>query len=107
MLEREFLVMGSTTLSWEPLSGLDDYGAPSYAASTSADCIIERGRKLVAKPDGQTEVANATIYVLSTSATIGLQDRLSLPGSTEEARILAAYSVRDEDGQHHYEVLVA
>lgn len=107
-LESDWLTMGSTTLSWEPVSsGFAGDGTPTYGAAQTASAIVQYDRRLVSRPDGQTEMARATIFVLSTSASIGLQDRITIPGSTETPRLLGVDTVSDDQGQHHLEVLVA
>lgn len=107
MLEADWLTLGAVTLSWEPFTGFDVNGAPTYAAATSASAIVQYDRRLLPRPDGQTEQARAVIFVFSTSASITLQDRITLPGSTETPRLLGVDKVDDENGQHHIEVVIA
>ena len=107
MLEPDFLTMGTTTVSVEPFSEFTVNGAPTCGAAASWPCRVDAQRRLFPRPDGQTDVATATLYVLSTSATIGLADRLTMPGTTGVTpRIMDVFVSRDEDGQHHLEVAV-
>ena len=98
--------MGSTSVAIEPLSTHDAYGVPAFGAASTYDCIYQEGRRLVQRSDGRTEVSTHTVFVLSTSASVGLQDRLTVPGTTEQPRILAVDHVRDDKGQHHVEVMI-
>lgn len=105
-LEKDFLLMGSTTMTVEPFTSMDLYGAPSYGAGASYSVVLDSGVKMIMRPDGQSEQANGTFYVLSTSASISLNDRITIPGSTLTPRILGVATYYDDRGQHHVEVAV-
>lgn len=98
--------MGSTSVVIAPLSTHDAYGAPVFGASVTYDAIVQNARRQVPRPDGTVEVSTHTVFVLSTSASVGLQDQLTIPPSSEQPRLLGVEHVGDDKGQHHVEVLV-
>jgi hypothetical protein len=105
MLEPCFLQMTTQTVKVESLSTASAYGAPTFAAASSWPAYIEPGTRLVLNAQGMQEVVSATVYVLSSSATIGMQDRITLhDGRTP--KILRVDTLNDEQGQHHLEVLI-
>ena len=98
--------LAADTLTLEPLSTMTAYGAPSFSTtSQSLTCYVERKQRLVVTAQGNEEVAAATVYVMSSSASIGTQDRITLPDGAQP-RILTADVVKDADGQHHLEVAI-
>lgn len=106
-LENDWLSMGSTSVRINALSTFDGYGVPVFStAGSTYDAIVQESKKVISKPDGRTEVSSHVVFVLSTSATISMQDQLTIPGSCEQPRILGVDHVRDDKGQHHVEVFI-
>lgn len=106
MLEPCFVQMTTQTLKVESLSTASAYGAPSYASAASSwPVYVEPGTRLTLNAQGMQEVVTATVYVLSSSATIGMQDRITLPDG-RTPKILRVDTLNDEQGQHHLEVLI-
>ena len=105
-LENDWLTFGSTSVNIAPLSTHDDYGNPVYGANNTYDCLIEYQRRTLWRPNGQSEQSIATLYVLSTSLTMGLSDQVTLPNTTQYPRVLQVDHPRDESGQHHVEVVL-
>jgi len=107
-LERDWLSLSHDTVTIEPCTAMDGYGAPTYGTSWTSPAIVQCNRKLVFFKDGKSEVSTTQLYVLSSSGHIGMSDRLSWtsmnPPSTQPARILTVDHAEDEDGQHHIEV---
>lgn len=104
----DFLSMASTTVLHEPLTGITVYGAPEYSTSTNTlTAVIEPTQRLVTTREGKQETCTATLYILSTSVTIQLQDRITFTGSTSARRMLTCDPVYDEQGVHHYELSFA
>lgn len=109
MLESDWLTMTSTSVLIERAStAVDDYGVASFSTGVAYDCLWEPTRRMVARGDGQVVQAQATLFVLSTSARISVADQLVLPGTTERPPILSVDICYDPDGsgQHHLEVAV-
>jgi hypothetical protein len=65
----------------------------------------EPGARLVVTALGVEEVTTATLYVLSTTASIGLQDKVTLPDG-RVPKLLRVDVLRDDEGQHHLEVAI-
>ena len=66
---------------------------------------MEPGARVVVNAQGVEEVATATVFVLSSSAGVAPQDRLTLPSGIQP-RLLRVDTINDEDGQHHLELLI-
>lgn len=106
-LSNDFLLLASTTVQVAPLSTtVNDYGTPSYSAASTFDAVVEDVVRLVTAPDGREEVSRTTVYVLSSSAAVGVQDRITLPNGATP-RILNVATLDDDEGQHHVEVMLA
>lgn len=105
-LEKQFLAFSTQTVSVAPLSTVSAYGAPSHSTSpTSYNAYIEPGTRVVLNTQGVQEVASATVFVFSTSATIGPQDKLTLPDG-RIPKLLRVDPVNDNKGQHHVEIAI-
>ena len=105
-LEADFLAMSTQTVNVYALSTMDACGAPSYSTSPSTFSIYrEPGTRVVVNAQGVEEVASEVLYVLSSSATIGPQAKLSLSDG-RTPKIIRVDILNDEEGQHHLEVYV-
>lgn len=83
------------------------YGAPVYStASSSYRAYEESGARLVVTADGMQEIATSTLYVLSSSASVGNQARITLEDG-RQPRLLRVDVLNDDEGQHHLELSVA
>lgn len=104
-LEKDFLDMAETTVIVENLSTtFNDYGAPSFSAPASTyQAHVEIGDHVVVTPQNTEQIATATIYVMSSSALIGVQDRLTLANG-EQPVLLRVDVLTDNEGQHHLQV---
>lgn len=106
-LHDQHLLLATDTLTLEPLSTMTSYGAPQFSTTAqSLKCYVEAKRRLVTNTQGVEEVSAATVYVMSTSASVGVQDRITLPNG-DIPRLLDVAVVKDMDGQHHLELLIA
>ena len=103
-LEADFLDLAETTVTHQALSTvLNVYASPSFSTATSTyQAHLEFGDHLVVTPSGKEEVASAVIFVLSSSASIGLQDKVTLADGTIP-RLLRVENLTDDEGQHHLE----
>lgn len=107
-LSKQFEQLTTDTVKIETAIGINDYGALSYSTTPSTHkAYIQAGNRLVVGPDGREVVSRATIFVLSTSASIGVQDRITLSSSTDTPRILNVDVLNNEKGQNHLEVSIA
>lgn len=105
-LESDFLAMSTQVVTFEPLSTVSAYGAPSFGSSTTYRAYIEPGTFLVKNAQGVEEVATAMVYVLSSSAAVTIQGRLTLPDA-RIPKMLRVDTLNDDEGQHHQEIAVA
>jgi hypothetical protein len=104
-LERDFLSLSTEVLSVQSLSTASAYGAPTYSTAVTYPVFEEPGARLVVTALGVEEVTTATLYVLSTTASIGLQDKVTLPDG-RVPKLLRVDVLRDDEGQHHLEVAI-
>ena len=106
-LEAQWADFSTQTITVVPLSTHTAYGAPTYstASSTTYRAYIEAGSRVVVNQQGVEEVATATVYVLSSSASIGPQAQITLPDS-RVPKILSIETVNDDKGQHHIELFI-
>ena len=104
-LEADFLNMAETTVTFVGLSTTANlYGAPSFSTSSvSYSAHVEIGDHVVVTAQNTEQVATATIYVMSSSATIGVQDKLTLANG-EEPVLLRVDTLTDNEGQHHVQI---
>lgn len=105
-LETDFLQMSTQTITVNALSTMDAYGAPSFSTAASTfRAYIEPGVRVLVNAQGVEEVASATVYVMSSSANIGPQDRMTL-ADARTPKIIRVDVLNDDEGQHHLEVSI-
>lgn len=104
-LEPDFLTMTNDTVTVAAPSTYDKYGAPTFASASSAiPARLELSSRIIVDSDGVERVSSGTIFVLSTSVTIGPQHKITLSdGRTPE--VMRVDVLNDEEGQHHLEVM--
>jgi hypothetical protein len=104
-LEKDFFNMAETTVSFEALSTtFSEYGAPTFSTSTGdVEAHVEIGDHVVVTPQNTEQIATATVYVMSSSMSVGVQDRITLADG-EQPVILRVDVLTDDEGQHHLEV---
>ena len=105
-LEREFLAMASTTVTIAPQSsGYTLYGAPSFGTAVTYVARVEPETQLVRNSAGQEIRTKFRVFVMSSSATVGVSDRITAAGTTELS-IFSVEPLHDEEGLHHLELLL-
>lgn len=98
----DFLSLCSTSITVAALSTFNSYGAPVFSTDVfTYPAAVEYASRVIHGADGKEEVATATVYVMSSSASIGPQDRITLPLDTS-IRVLRVDPVHDEEGLHHW-----
>jgi len=104
-LEADFLDLCETTVTHQALSAeMSLYGNPTFStASTTYYAHLEFGDHLVVTPSGKEEVASAILFVMSSSASFGLQDKVTLADGTYP-ELLRVDILTDDEGQHHLQV---
>lgn len=103
--ESQFLQFSTQVVTVAPLSTHNSYGAPTFGTSTSYRAYVEPGTRVILNQQGVQEVATATVYVLSSSAVVGPQDKITLPDA-RTPKLLRVDTLNDDKGQHHLELLV-
>ena len=105
-LEKDFLDMAEGMVTLVPLTTVGVYGAPSYSTQTQyLPARVEAGHRIIVSAQGKEEVSSAVVFVLSSSASLTVADKVTLP-SGAEPRLLWVDVVNDEEGQHHLEVSI-
>lgn len=97
--------MASTTVTIEPLASHSAYGAPAFGTAVSYPAQVEEDQRLVRNNDGQEVMCKFWVAVMSSSASISVNDRIAAAGSTELG-IVQALTLNDDEGQHHVELLL-
>lgn len=69
------------TVTHRVFTGIDEYGAPSYASPKTYTALVERKLRMVRLTNGRTEQSRATITFLRPTA-IDTRDRLTLSDGT-------------------------
>ncbi len=107
MAVSEYLGMMPATVTVEPFSSRDAYGAATYGLARSHRARIEMGNRLVTTASGEEKVARGRVF-LATTAPPSASDRLTLPAPYEPSRppILDVRPVEDERGIHHVVLLI-
>jgi len=103
--EKDFLNMTADQVTVSPPSTVNSYGAISATTSDGIayDARIEEEPHSVLNGQGVEVIASGTVFVMSSSADIGLNHRVELDnGLTPE--LLRVDTLRDEQGQHHVEI---
>ena len=108
-LEPEFLEMAEDTINHQALSTVSVYGAPEYSTTVSTYQVhMEWEQRLITTAEGKEEVSQGTIYVMSSSASIAVQDKVSLSTvyDSRTPRLLRADPLMDDEGLHHWELAI-
>ena len=89
------------TITVEPFTGVDTYGAYTYGAATVYKARVQGRNRLIMNQQGEEAVSHITVYVAE--STIGPRDRITLPApfSPSVPNILDVQHVSDEAGGHH------
>lgn len=93
------------TITLAPLTGVDEYGAPTFGAAVTYPARVHERLERVVDFDGNETLASTVVWV-APHATSGLPDGLSprsqitLEDGTTPP-ILRYSRIPDEDGEHH------
>ena len=103
-LEKDFLSMTSDTVTVAQATTMSKYGAPTFGSpSTAIPARIEFETRRVIDSEGVERISSGMVFVLSTTAVVTPQTRMTLPnGDTPE--IMRVDILNDEFGQHHLEI---
>lgn len=99
----DWLDLMPQTVTWEPRTGIDDYGAAVYGPGQSLRCRIVKRQRVIRDVGGFEIIANATVYIAGHYG-IKEEDRLTFPDG-DTPKIIRVNAYPDENGDHHEEVL--
>lgn len=100
--ETVFLSMMPSTIKVSTRSGHDNYGQPTFAATTTSyrARIVEK-REFLRTAEGEVLEQSHLLWVRSTGAvSITTDDRITLPDGTTP-QVLSVEMFPDEDLEHH------
>lgn len=85
------------TVTIEPYTGPDPFGAPGYGPPVEYPARVRREAKMVRASDGEERVSSTVVW-LDGAAQVGPQDRITMPDGSHPP-ILAVESSPDETGE--------
>ena len=97
----DWLDMCPHTVTVEPFSSRNAYGAATYGTAVTYRARVQGKNQMIRNVGGEEVVSTITVYVATQTMTP--QDRITLPSpfSPTQPDILAVQRVSDESGQHH------
>jgi hypothetical protein len=95
----EFLDLMPATVSHAPFVSRDEFGAPTYGASTDYRARVIYKPTHVRGPAANIVLAKGVVWIAGTPG-IQSEDRITLPDGTTPP-ILAVARIPDENGAHH------
>ena len=103
-----FADLCTSVISWQPLTGRDSYGKPTYGAAQTF--IGRRVDKIERVPsggqgDGAVVLSSATIWVLANPA-IKYEDRVTVDAETFAPPILNIQRWPDETGETYLKLMM-
>ena len=105
-LEKQFLDCSTDQIMVAPPTTMSSYGALGFSdVKQFFTAYEEPGTRLVQTAQGVQEIATSTLYVMSSSASIAIDARITLPDG-RVPKIIRVDKINDEQGQHHLEILV-
>ncbi len=102
--EAEFLDVMVDTVTWEKLTGIDQYSNPIYAAPVTILCRVSPKAAQMLDVNGNEVVSKANIWTAG-AFDIGPQDRITHSGGEVDPVITVARPP-DRDGPHHVKVVI-
>ena len=102
--EDDFLDVMVDTITWESVTGTDEYGNHAYADPVTIQCRVSPKAVQVLTPNGEEVVSKASIYTAGDVA-IGAQDLITQSDGSVDPVIRVARPP-DGDGAHHTEVFI-
>lgn len=105
-LEPEFLDCVNETITVTPVTGHNLFGGPeSTADSVEYSAFYDQEDRMVPRDDGSLQYVTGVLYVMTSSGHITPSDKVVLSDG-REVHPLRCNHARDEEGQHHIEVLL-
>lgn len=102
MAASDFLDMMPATITHNPLSSRDEYGAPTYTSGSDYRARIVTKDTIVRGHDGAELVSRLQCWIAGTPS-ISPEDQIVLPDGTSPP-IFNVEKFTDETGDHHVKV---
>jgi len=102
--EDDFLDVMVDTITWERVTGTDEYGNRSYASPVTIQCRVSPKAVQVLTVNGDEVVSKANIYTAG-DFDIGALDRIT-QSNGEVDPVIRVGRPPDTDGAHHVEVII-
>lgn len=104
-LDQELIDMMHDTVTIEPATGRDRYGAIVLGAPISPRCVVFRQNKAVRDEAGRETTSTVQVIFADPTLTLSTDDRLTIPGTDGHPAIIQVLSAKDEDGDpYHLEI---
>lgn len=89
------------TVTVEPFSSINEYGAVTYGTSVTYKARVQGRVRMITDFKGEQKLSQVTAYIAGYSGSP--QDRITLPSrfSPTQPSILSVQPVLDERGVHH------
>jgi len=95
----EWIDLMADTITLEPCTGADAFGAKTYGAATAWPACIEGKVRRVSNAQGQEQTSMVTVYVGGAPGAVP-QDRVTLPARfpVTQPPLIAVGKLSDENG---------
>ena len=102
--EAEFLDVMIDTVTWEKLTGKDEYANPVYAAPVTIKCRVSPKAVQVLDVNGNEVLSKANIWTAG-AFDIGPQDLITQSDGSVDP-VITVSRPPDGDGAHHVKVVI-
>lgn len=104
-LEQEFLDWFNQTAAYEPPTGTDAYGKPTYGTPVSVACRVEGKIQQVTDKAGNLVRSMQELACATPSTSFDFNGRWTLPGDTSGRTPIAIGGYPDENGNAYLTVV--
>ena len=102
--EDEFLDVMVDTVTWEKLTGIDEYANPTYATPVTIQCRVSPKAVHVLDVNGNEVLSKANIWTAG-GYDIGPQDKITQSNGDVDP-VISVGKPPDADGVHHVKVVI-
>jgi hypothetical protein len=105
-LMAELADMYADEITYEPRTGQDGHGTPTFGSAVTIKCHLRGEHKLVKNSAGQEELSTVQAW-LDGVYGVSIQGRFTLPArySPQQPPAIAVDPHTDENGPHHEKVM--
>jgi len=88
-------------VTYQPVTGRDDYGAPTYGTAVDYTARVRRKhQRVVSRVTGQDTISDCQVWVAGIPSSISTDAKITLPDGSSP-KIVSWDVVPDENGDHH------